>query len=167
MEGNSAQNACRGILSGIMMFRHLPARMGQPRDRSQLSATTKVEIREVYRDYTPPFDASAIVHQLLLTVPDKFPMGRDCILLRNEAGLPRKDRIGKVWSRKRKFPKSRVLGRYHRRSRNCLPYIELRVDKIVRGLPAVPRHVAFLRELWIRHVLFREVGHPIHVTVRP
>jgi hypothetical protein len=41
------------------------------------------------------------------------------------------------------------------------------VDKIVRGLPAVPRRIAFLRELWFGHVLFHEVGHHIHNTIRP
>jgi hypothetical protein len=107
------------------------------------------------------------VYQLLLTVPDKFLNGLDCILLTNEAALPRKDRVGKVWSRKRKAHKSRVLGRYHGRSRSSLPYIELRVDKIVRGLPAVPLRIAFLRELWFGHVLFHEVGHHIHHTIRP
>lgn len=54
------------------------------------------------------------MHKLLLTVPDKFLQRLDCILLTNEAGLPRKDRVGKVWSRKRKAHKSRILGRYHR-----------------------------------------------------
>ena len=107
------------------------------------------------------------MHQLLLTVPDKYLNGLDCILLTNEAGLPRKDRIGKVWSRKRKADKSRILGRYHGRSRSSLPYIELRVDKIVRRLPAVPFRIAFLRELWFGHVLFHEVGHHIHNTIRP
>jgi hypothetical protein len=133
----------------------------------QVSEPAKVEIREAYRDYAPPVDASAIVHQLLLTVPDKYLTGLDCILLTNERGLPRKDRVGKVWSRKRKVDKSRVLGRYHGRSRSSLPYIELRVDKIVRGLPAVPLRIPCLRELWFGHVLFHEVGHHIHHTIRP
>ena len=107
------------------------------------------------------------MHKLLLTVPDKFLQGLDCILLTNEAGLRRKDRVGKVWSRKRKAPKSRILGRYHGRSRSSLPYIELRVDKIVRGLSTVPLRIAFLRELWLGNVLFHEVGHHIHNTIRP
>ena len=45
--------------------------------------------------------------------------------------------------------------------------VELRVDKIVRGLPAVPLRITFLRDLWFGHVLFHEVGHHIHNTIRP
>jgi len=103
----------------------------------------------------------------LRTVPDKYLKGLNCIVLTNEAGLSRKDRVGRVWSRKRKFDKSRVIGRYHRGSRNSLPYIELRVDKIISGLKGVPVHIPFLRDLVFGHVLFHEVGHHIHHTIRP
>ena len=100
-------------------------------------------------------------------MPDKYLNGLDCILLTNEVALPRRDRVGKVRSRKRKFDKSRVLGRYHGRSRSSLPYIELRVDKIVRGWSAVRFRIPFVRELMFGHVLFHEVGHHIHHTIRP
>ena len=129
--------------------------------------STKIEIREGYRDYTPPVDASAIVHQLLLTIPDKYLNGLDCILLTNDAALPRGDRVGKIRSRKRKFDKSRVLGRYHSRSRSGSPYIELRVDKIVRELAGLRLRIPFLRNIFFGHVLFHEVGHHIHYTIRP
>ncbi|MBA3913823.1 MAG: hypothetical protein H0X25_08200 [Acidobacteriales bacterium] len=131
------------------------------------SEPSKLEIREAYRDYKPPVDVSAIVQRLLLTVPAKYLRGLNCILLTNEAALPRRDRVGKVWSRKRKFDKSRVLGRYHGRSRSSQPYIELRVDKIVRGLPGFPLRIRFLREIVFGHVLFHEIGHHIHHTIRP
>ena len=120
-----------------------------------------------HRDSTPPADASVIVHRLLLMVPDKYLEGLECILLTNEAGLPRRDRVGKVWSRKRTVNKSRVLGLYHGRSRSSLPYIELRVDKIVRGLPGFPLSIPFMREIVFGHVFFHEVGHHIHHTIRP
>jgi hypothetical protein len=103
----------------------------------------------------------------LLTVPDKYLNGLDCILLTNEAAMPRSDRVGKIRSRKRKFDKSRVLGRYHPRSRSSLPCIELRVDKIVRGLPGIPLRIPLLRDIVFGHVLFHEIGHHIHYTIRP
>jgi hypothetical protein len=129
---------------------------------------TAVRIVEAYRDYQPPFDATKLVGKLLVTVPDKYLRGLDCILLTNASGLARKDRLGRVWSRKRKFGKALVLGRYHGSSRNSLPYIELRVDKIAVGL----RRTAFLgitllREVAFGHILFHEIGHHIHHTIRP
>jgi hypothetical protein len=134
---------------------------------SALSDTRTVEVIEAYRDYTPPVDAAAIVQQLLRSVPDEYLIGLDSVVLINEAGLSRRDRVGKVWSRKRKFDKSSVLGRYHGRAGRCLPYIELRVDKIIRGLQGVPLHIPILRDIVFGHVLFHEVGHHIHRTLRP
>jgi hypothetical protein len=121
----------------------------------------------VYRDYTPPFNVSAIVHQLLLTVPDTYLTGLDCIVLTNDAGLSRRDRVGKVWSRGRKYNKSRVLGRYHGGRRNHLSYIELRVDKIVSGLSRTVLRIPLLRDFAFGKVLFHELGHHIHRTIRP
>jgi hypothetical protein len=90
----------------------------------------------------------------------------DSPLLTNVAGLPRRDRVGRVWSRKRKFDKSRVLGRYHGRSRNQSAYIELRVDKILGWMERVPAR-SVLRKVLFGHVLFHEIGHHIHRTIRP
>lgn len=78
-----------------------------------------------------------------------------------------KNRVGRVWSRKRKFDKSLVLGRYHCGSRNSLAYIELRVDKIVMGLKGAPLRIPIWREIGFGHVLFHELGHHIHHTIRP
>jgi hypothetical protein len=68
------------------------------------------------------------------------------------------NRVGKVWSRKRKYGKSRVLGRYHRGSRNSLPYIELRVDKIFARLKGVQLRIPYIRNIVFGNVLFHEVG---------
>jgi len=132
-----------------------------------LAEPKQVEIRELYRDHTPPIDAAAIVSQLLRTVLDTYLQGLDCVLLTNEAGLSRKDRLGKVWSRKRKYDKSRVTGRYHPRSRSSRPYIELRVDKIITGLKGIPLRIPFLRKVVFGRMIFHEFGHHIHHTMRP
>lgn len=60
-----------------------------------------------------------------------------------------------------------LRGRYHHRSRNSLPYIELRVDKIVAALKGTPLRIPFLRDVSFGHVLFHELGHHIHDTIRP
>jgi hypothetical protein len=132
-----------------------------------LPETNRIRINELYRDYAPPFDVSAIVHQLLLTVPDKYLTGLDCIVLTYDAGLSRRDRVGKVWSRGRKYNKSGVLGRYHGSRRGHLSYIELRVDKIVSGFNRTVLRIPLLRDVAFGKVLFHELGHHIHRTIRP
>jgi hypothetical protein len=127
----------------------------------------EIRVTEAYRHYTPPVNASAIVHKLLLTVPEKYLKGLDCVVLTNEVALSRKDRVGKVWSRKRRVDKSYMLGRYHHGSRNSLPYIELLVDKIVAASERWAFPIPFLRDIAFGHVLFHELGHHIHSTIRP
>ena len=129
----------------------------------------EIRINEAYREYTPPVNAAAIIRQLLSSVPSKYLKGLDCVVLTNATALSRRDRIGKVWSRKRKFDKSGVLGFYHRghRSGSSNTYIELRVDKIIASLKGAPLRFPFLRDLVFGHVLFHELGHHIHRTIRP
>jgi hypothetical protein len=134
-----------------------------------LPETGEIRINEAYRNYSPPVNASAVVHELLSSVPSKYLQGLSCVVLTNQSAHSRRDRKGKVWSRKRKFDKSDILGRYHgvpRRS-NSPPWIELRVDKILQGLKGAPRWLPIAREIVFGHVLFHEIGHHIHRTIRP
>jgi hypothetical protein len=48
-----------------------------------------------------------------------------------------------------------------------LPYVELRVDKIVVGLTGVGLRIPLIRDLVFGNVLFHEVGHHIHRKIRP
>jgi hypothetical protein len=134
---------------------------------SRMDETSSIDIKEAYRNYLPPINASKIVGQLLRAVPEKYLKGLDCIVLTNEASLSRRDRVGRVWSSKRKFDKSMILGRYHPATRSSPPYIELRIDKILQGLPALPRRIPLMRDAMFGHVLFHEIGHHIHSTIRP
>lgn len=104
---------------------------------------------------------------MLATVPDKYLVGLDCVLMRNEESLSRRERRGKVWSRGRKVEKGKALGFYHHGgSRANQPFIELRVDKIVAGM-GKGVWFPFLRSVVLGYVLFHELGHHIHDTVRP
>jgi hypothetical protein len=60
-----------------------------------------------------------------------------------------------------------VIGRYHPKWRGGLPYIELRVDKILASLKGARLWMPPLRDIVFGHVLFHEMGHHIHHTVRP
>ena len=115
------------------MLRHLSARMAGPGTVHNCLSLPKSKSEKHIETTLLRSMHQQLVYQLLLRGARQVPKRAHCILLTNEKGLPRKDRVGKVWSRKRKADKSRVLGRYHGRSRSSLPYIELRVDKIVRG----------------------------------
>ena len=134
-----------------------------------LQETGEIRINEAYRNYVPPVNAAAVVHTLLSSVPGKYLRGLSCVVLTNESALSRRDRKGKVWSRKRKFAKSRILGRYHGATRrgNSSPWIELLVDKIIGGLKGAQRWLPIAREIVFGHVLFHELGHHIHRTIRP
>jgi hypothetical protein len=128
---------------------------------------SEIRINEAYQHYSPPVNASAIVRKLLRTVPEKYLKGLDCVVLTNEIALSRKDRVGKVWSRKRRVDKSPVRGLYHYASRNSLPYVELRVDKIIAASERWALFIPFLRDIVFGYVLFHELGHHIHSTIRP
>jgi hypothetical protein len=134
-----------------------------------LPETGEIRINEAYRNYSPPVNASAVVHELLSSVPSKYLRGLSCVVLTNQSALSRRDRKGKVWSRKRKFNKSRILGRYHgaHPRGDSSPWIELRVDKIVEGVTKAVLWLPFAREVAFGHVLFHELGHHIHRTIRP
>lgn len=132
----------------------------------------EIRISEAYRDYIPPINASAVVQKLLSSVPSEYfeyLQDLSCVVLTNESALSRRDRKGKTWSRKRKVDKSRILGRYHGSAHinNSSAWIELRVDKIVDGLKGAPRWLPIAREVVFGHVLFHELGHHIHKTIRP
>ncbi|HEX8815193.1 MAG TPA: hypothetical protein VF753_06820 [Terriglobales bacterium] len=58
------------------------------------------------------------------------------------------------------------MGRYHGGEKDSI-YIELRVDKILSGVPRWWLWVKFLREVRFANVLFHEIGHHIHHCVRP
>jgi len=134
-----------------------------------LPKKTQVRVVEAYRGYTPPFDAAKTVGRLLATVPEKYLVGLDCIVLNNFSGLSRDHRLGKVTSRKRRIPKSRTLGFYRREWHGKPAYIELHVDKIAdylkrRGpLTWIPAS----RDMYFGLVLYHELGHHAHRVVRP
>ena len=92
--------------------------------------------------------------------------GLDCVVLTNQSGAPRRERLGKVTSRKRRVPQSRVFGRYHPAYNGKLAWIELLVDNLSRGISLHPL-VPFLRTAVFGHVLFHEIGHHIDATIKP
>lgn len=135
-------------------------------EASQLETRTGTVIREFYNDFVPPRYVRKLVSNLVSSVPTKYLRGLDCVVLTNQSGHPRRHRLGKVTSRKRRVPQSRVLGRYYRAHQGKPAWIELFVDNLSAGVSSHSL-VPFVRTAIFAHVLFHEVGHHIDATVRP
>ena len=126
----------------------------------------KIELREFYKDYTPPRQVFKTIRKILDRVPQQYLHGLDCVVLTNMSGQPRRSRLGKIPSSKGYVSRSRVLGLYHGAHRGKLPWIEIYVDKIAgrhRGHLWIP----FLMESVFGDVLLHEIGHHIHATTAP
>jgi hypothetical protein len=125
-----------------------------------------ITIREFYNDYTPPEYVLHLVARMISSVPAKYTNGLDCVILTNLSGAPRRQRLGKVTSRGRRVPQKRVLGRYHRARSSEPAWIELYVDRICAGIVVHP-WIPLGRTASFAMVLFHEIGHHVHATVRP
>lgn len=126
-----------------------------------------ISIKEAYRDYEPPVDAATIVRQLLTSVPDQHLRGLDCIVLTNLSGQPRRHRLGKTTSRGRRVAQSRTAGLYHPRWTGQPLWIELYLDQIFCSYPRRALRIPLIRNLAIADVLYHELGHHVHLFIRP
>jgi hypothetical protein len=60
-----------------------------------------------------------------------------------------------------------VVGYYHQAWNGSPAWIELFIDQILKGGGNYPLWLPLFREVLLGHVLFHELGHHIHVVVRP
>jgi len=134
---------------------------------SQSETVTRTVIREFYNDFVPPRYVRKLVTNLLFSVPSEYLRGLDCVVLTNQSGAPRRQRLGKVTSRKRRVPQSQVFGRYYRADHGKPAWIELFVDNLAAAVRAAHPLIPFCRTACFGHVLWHEIGHHIHATVRP
>lgn len=132
----------------------------------QAESARKIIIREFYNDFVPPNYVRKLVANLISSVPAEYLQGLDCVVLTNQSGHPRRYRLGKVTSRKRRVPQSRVFGRYYRAHHGKRAWIELFVDNLSRAIALHPL-TPFIRTAVFGHVLFHEIGHHIEATIRP
>ena len=139
----------------------MSAQGGLPEER-----TSGIEVRDFYNNYTPPRYVLRLVARLLSSVPAKYTKGLDCIVLTNQSGAPRRDRVGKLKSRKRRQNQKGVFGLYHPFRPGKPPWIELYVDNIVADISYHPL-VPMGRTACFGKVLFHEIGHHVHATVMP
>ena len=130
-------------------------------------APTEIPIREIYRNWRPPLNVAKLTRRLLASVPSKYVRGLDCVVLTNLSGQPRRHRLGKTTSRGRRVPQSQVLGRYHQKWKGQPPWIELYVDQILRSWSKWSLWIPFARDVALGSTLFHELGHHVHLFIRP
>jgi hypothetical protein len=132
------------------------------------SAASRVEVITSFSGYEPPFDPVPIVERMIASVPSQYLLGLKQIVLTNSSGLPRKRRRAVTRSRKRKVKIVEAKGLYHQAWNGKQAWVEVFLDNV---LERFENHWAgklgFLREAEISDVLFHEIGHHIHFTVRP
>lgn len=124
-----------------------------------------VKVTESYVDYSPPLDYAAIATRLLATVPEKYLLGLDSVVLCNMSGQPRRLRTGTLPRRGRRIRREHVAGLYHRKWRGQKAWIQVFVDQIEMP-PRYLRWIGLLCDVIFGRVLYHELGHHVH-TIRP
>jgi hypothetical protein len=125
----------------------------------------RVKIVESYVDYKPTLNYRNMVERLLATVPEKYLIGLDSVVLCNFSGLPQREKVGKIRRKKNRFRRDNVAGLYKQAWRGQPAWIQLFVDKI--DMPPRPlRWIRPLSDLAFGSVLYHELGHHAH-RLRP
>lgn len=121
-----------------------------------------------FSGYDPPFDVAPIVRRMLDSVPDKYLAGLGEVVLTNASGLSRKLRRSVTKTRGRKARIVDARGLYHQEWQGRQARIEIFVDNALKGWErGIWLKIPFIREGRIGDVLFHEIGHHIHSSIRP
>lgn len=121
-----------------------------------------------FSEYEPPFNVVAMLQRLIDSVPDKYLLGLTEVVLTNAGGLSRDRRRSVTKARGRKVRISGARGLYHPASHRRGAWVEIFVDNILnRWEGKWLGRSKWMRENELSDVLFHEIGHHIHFTVRP
>jgi len=140
-------------------------------EKGEASSTTTVRpsiVTQFTAGYVPPFDVAAAVDRMVESVPPKFLIGLSEIVLTNTAGLPRKLRRSMTKSSGSKVRIAKSAGLYHQAWNNRPAWIEIYVDNMLRNAErGFWLKSRLFREQIVGGILFHEIGHHVHFTVRP
>jgi hypothetical protein len=124
-----------------------------------------------FSDYSPPFDVSSLVEQMIESVPPRYLLGLREVVLTNKIGLSRSRRRSVTKSRGRKVKVLQARGLYHPTWKGKQAWIEVFVDSTLSGYEKGWSRwllvFGYFRENEIGRVLFHEIGHHIDATHRP
>jgi hypothetical protein len=131
-------------------------------------ARTRPSITLAFSGPEPSFDVLSMVERIVDSVPESFLVGLTDVVLTNASTLPRSRRRGATKSRGRKVRIKEAGGLYHPATQQRGAWIEIFVDNVLnrRGRGWLSR-TNWFRETELSEVLFHEIGHHIHYTVRP
>lgn len=143
---------------------------GTPPERTVLPS-----IITAFSEYEPPCDVVALSQRIIESVPKEYLHGLTQVVLTSTGNLARDRRRSVTKSRGRKVRIKEARGLYHPASHQRGAWIEVFVDNVLdrRGQGWDGWRGRWLqRSNWFREtelsdVLFHEIGHHIHFTVRP
>jgi hypothetical protein len=136
---------------------------------SKSGSRTRPTITAAFSDYKPHFDAIAMVARILESVPEKYLLGLKEIVLTNAGAMSRNRRRSTTKSRGRKVKMVEARGLYHPASQQRGAWIEIFVDNTLNrsGVSGWLKRTNWFRDVELSEVLFHEIGHHIHSTIRP
>lgn len=118
--------------------------------------------------YKPPFNVTRLIERMLESVPPKYLVGLSEVVLTNASGLSRERRRSVTKSRKKKSKIVDARGLYYPAWQGRRAWIEIFVDNTLRSWEkGFWLKIPLLRDSVLDEVLFHEIGHHIHYTVRP
>jgi len=129
---------------------------------------TRPKLVTYFHEYTPPFDVRPLLLRMLRSLPPEYLVGLDSIVLTSTDTFSRKRRRSKTRSRGRTVKVVKTLGLYHRGQEGKNAWIEIFVDRIFDGWErGFWLKLPLARDFLLAPVLFHEIGHHIHTTIRP
>lgn len=134
---------------------------------SHSTASTSPQVIVNFIGYKPPFDVASTAQRVLDSVPRKYLTGLGSVVLTNSEALTRKRRNNTIKARQRKVRMGAAAGLYHPAANGNRAWIQIFVDNTLRGWEGWWLRVPFIRESKLSDVLFHEIGHHIHLAVRP
>jgi len=106
----------------------------------------------------PVVNARKIVERLLLSVPPQHLEGLEAVVLCDTASF--KENYGDE--------EKLSIARYIRaKGGECLPWIEILIDKIFAGFPSYVLRISFVSDLILSEHLYHEIGHHIQNPQSP
>jgi hypothetical protein len=139
--------------------------MGEKKETQVVTSAPNVV--EAYRDYVPPQCVLPMVHELLKSVPPRYLIGLQTIVLTNQSAQPRKRKQQKIWSRNRKIKIISARGYYSGASQSTQASITLHIDNIFKGASLRDLRIPIVRYYPLASVLYHEIGHHIHAEHIP
>jgi hypothetical protein len=106
--------------------------------------------------------------RMLRSVPSEYFVALDSVVITNTDTFSRKRRRSKTRSRRRTVRIVKTCGLYLRAQGGETAWIEIFVDRIFAGWErGLWLKLPLVRDFLLEPVLFHEIGHHIHTTIRP